>query len=89
MVKLAIPLHRGNKQRTNATISKACQLTGLLSKITMYIARQIQLMDMKLTSLYNDYKNKPVFQAGAAIFILVAIIKIAMLGFEFGQWLKM
>ncbi len=38
--------------------------------------------------LFDRYKNRPVFQATAAIWITAVIIKTAVLGFQFGQWLK-
>ncbi|MDB5008722.1 MAG: hypothetical protein JWP45_3115 [Mucilaginibacter sp.] len=42
-------------------------------------------MDYK--SIVEKYKDQPMFKATLGIFIIVCIVKIAMLGFEFGQWL--
>jgi hypothetical protein len=42
-------------------------------------------MDNKL--LFEKYRNHPMFQATLAIWIVAGVVKLAVWGFEFGQWL--
>jgi predicted ABC-type exoprotein transport system permease subunit len=40
-------------------------------------------------SIFNKIKDKPLVKVIACILVVVLIIKIGALGYEFGQWLKM
>jgi len=43
---------------------------------------------MNFKQKFNKYKNQPMFKAAIGIWIVVFLVKIAKLGFVFGQWLK-
>ena len=39
--------------------------------------------------LFEKYKSSPIFQASLGIWIVAGLVKIAVWGFEFGQWLRL
>ena len=43
---------------------------------------------MNLKFLFDKYKEQPVFKIAMVMFIITVLIKTAILGYEFGQWLK-
>ena len=43
---------------------------------------------MELNQLLDKYKNKPLFKATVVVGMSAILIKTAILGFEFGHWLK-
>ena len=42
---------------------------------------------MDYSALIEKYKDQPMLKATLAILIIACIVKMAVLGFEFGQWL--
>ncbi len=44
-------------------------------------------LKMNLNQIFGQYKDQPVFKIATIILILVFLVKIAMWGFHFGQWI--
>ncbi|MEX8547097.1 MAG: hypothetical protein V5804_05790 [Mucilaginibacter sp.] len=68
-----------------ATIPENSFATFVYSNLPTLFKNQFT---MDPDQLFEKYKSKPLVKATAVVGIAAILIKTAMLGFEFGHWLK-